>query len=186
MLCASDDDFDDDEVLSQTQAKSPPIAMGGLAGRDRAASANIPGGAPPSDAGILQRLLALFGRRTKAKTPPSAAPDRTPFRPRVEAMLEQLRAPANNAMARRTQLQTLLPALEALFQNLVAAGDRHESVERLGKLLVSLRTLLPEAAPSESALEQHHLQLVIALQNWLALDGHGTAPLPVRRDGFWK
>jgi hypothetical protein len=136
--------------------------------------------------GVLGRLLGLFGRGKKAKTPASDSLDRTPFRPRVEALLRQLQVPASDTMTRLTQLRTLLPELESLFRDLVTAGDRHESVEQMGKVLVLLRTVLLEAAPAASAIDQFQLNLVTAMQKWLALEGQGPPPPSGRRDGFWK
>jgi Ca-activated chloride channel family protein len=160
MLCDSEVDFDDaDEHANEVQGISPPIAMGGLGRRDRADTATASG---------------------------SAHPDRVRFRPRVEALLTQLQVPANDLTTRLTQMRTLHPELEALFRDLIMAGDRHESVLRLGKLLVSLRPLLLEAAPLGSAVEQHRLDIIVAIQKWLALPPQTAAPRPAQREGFWK
>ncbi len=94
--------------------------------------------------------------------------DRTPFRARVEALLLPLRTPVKDSAARLEQLKTLAPALEALFHDLVTAGDRHETVHRLGKILVQLRGLLAQTTPASHAVEQSSQLLCTALQDWLA------------------
>jgi Ca-activated chloride channel family protein len=123
----------------------------------------------PDQGGILQRLLGLFGLGKKKDKAAPVPVDREPFRVRVEDLLRRLQPPTNDMAGRRTVLQALLSDLEAIFRDLVAAGDRHESVERLGKHLLTLRPLLLEASPEASAIEQHHLHLVGALRDWLAL-----------------
>jgi Ca-activated chloride channel family protein len=136
--------------------------------------------------GIWQRLLTLFGLGQHA-THPTRAPDRAAFRGRVEALLVRLQTQASDTQTRRALLQATAADLEALFRDLVAAGDRHESVERLGTHLASLKPLLIEASPQPSTIDQHHLAIVGALRDWLALgDPAGGAKPSGRREGFWK
>jgi Ca-activated chloride channel family protein len=131
--------------------------------------------------GVLSRLLSMFTRRSR-KQPATPPIDRTAFRPRVEDLLRRLRdGVADETAARLAALKAVAADLETLFEELVRAGDRDESVERLGKLLVSLRPLLAEMQPLPTAVEDHHRRIVAALEAWLLL-----APVSAGREGFWK
>jgi hypothetical protein len=147
--------------------------------------------APADQGGVLGRLLGFFGLGKQKAKDASASLDRTVFRGRVEALLQRLQTHSSDAQARLVLLRSLAVELEMLFRDLVAAGDRHESVERLGKQLVTLRQVLLEASPPASAVEQHHLFIVTALRDWLTIDSGGASPspggpAPARREGFWK
>jgi Ca-activated chloride channel family protein len=137
-------------------------------------------------ASLWQRLLALFGLGHHAAAP--ALPlDRAAFRARVEALLQRLQAQASDAPMRRALLQAAQAELEALFRDLVTAGDRHESVERLGKQLATLKPLLLEASPAASAIDQVHLGIVGAFRDWLTLVAPAGSAAPAGgREGFWK
>jgi Ca-activated chloride channel family protein len=191
-LCELNDDLDESgpadsgqgHPLPEWSTKCPPISVGGPEGSTGTTVSAAGGGTPPGDEGVLQRLLGLLGLGKKTKT--AASLDRTPFRARVEGMLQQLQQSESDTTVRLALLRTLAPALDALFRDLVTAGDRHKAVEQLGKELVSLRALLQQAAPEGSVVEQHHLNLVAALRTWLALLPQRAAAAPGRREGFWK
>ena len=142
---------------------------------------------PAGQGGILQSLLGLFGLGKQQAKDAAPALDRSPFRARVSDLLQRLQTQPSDAQARLALLRSLAAELETLFTHLVGAGNRHESVEQLGKQLVTLRPLLLEAAPPASAVDQHYLFLVTALRDWLALlgpvDGSTAAG---RQEGFWK
>jgi Ca-activated chloride channel family protein len=170
-----DDDLDDADEDDRTRASGGPATL---------AQVDRPGASDKG--GVLQRLLGLFGLGKQAKSPPPAL-DREQFRNRVSTLLQRLQTNAADTQSRRALLQATATELEALFRDLVAAGDLHESVERRGKQLVTLPTLLLEASPAASAIDQHYLNIVCALRDWLALlapaGGGGSSK---RREGFWK
>jgi Ca-activated chloride channel family protein len=167
-------DFDDDNATRTRRRKWSPASLEKV---DRSSA---------DQGGILQRLLGLlgFGKPQEKGTPPPVERER--FRARVEDLLRRLQAHADDWQQKRSCLSSLAAELEALFRDLVDAGDRHESVERLGKQLVSLKTLLLEASPAASAVEQHHLHVVGALRDWLAQLPPPRNPSQGRREGFWK
>jgi Ca-activated chloride channel family protein len=162
---AFDDEFEDDD------------AVGGRSFR----------GVPASKTGILQQLLGLFGRGNR-QGGPAAPPDREPFRGRVESLLARLEAQPADTAAGVGLLRALAAELQALFTDLVAAGDLHGSVEQLGKTLATLPALLQEPAPQPTAVEDHQRRLAAALREWLTLlPPHGNQGGPTgRREGFWK
>jgi Ca-activated chloride channel family protein len=141
-------------------------------------------GAPGAPSGMVSRLLDLFrGGRRKAKKAAQAI-DRVPFRQRVTDLLRQLQAGASNTAARLAVLRALIDRLGDLFRDLVNAGDRHSSVERLGEVLLTVRTLLAEANPAEAVVLHTWQRVETALRDWLALVPEPPSASP--REGFWK
>jgi Ca-activated chloride channel family protein len=161
------------------RAERPPSRR---ATRSAKASPPAPGGKMPKDAeagGLLAPLLRLFRRRGKGKAP---AFDHAPFRPRVEDLLRRLQA---GAAAPLDLLRALLDELEALFKDLVAAGDRDPAVGRLGQAVVDARALLGQARPDEARAAALCQVAVDALTDWLNLPPPPTSA-EGRREGFWK
>jgi Ca-activated chloride channel family protein len=183
LCCSAPEPMDTEAVESMLSALTPDAARD----EDRAFGLRerIQRLAGPEQGGVMQRLLGLFGGRRRAKKP-APEPDRSPFRARVEAILAQLEAPAGDPIARLAQLRSVSAELEKLFRDLVTAGDRHESVERLGKEVVALQALLLQAIPDAGAVDQLYREIVAALRDWLALLPGGSPPAGRPREGFWK
>jgi hypothetical protein len=121
----------------------------------------------------------VFRRRGAAP----GAFDRTAFRRRAEELKAGLEAAlAGQPAGLLAALRGALGGLEALFNDLVAAGDRDPAVERLGRLLLQARALLAGADPQGPAAAALCRDLAEALRQWLALP---AAP-PERGEGFWK
>ncbi len=144
--------------------------------------------------GLIRRLLDMFrggGRRKKGKK--TAAPpviDRTPFRRRAADLLRQLETVTDPAVpAVFAALAAAVDALQKLFEDLVAAGDRDSSVERLGRAVLEVRALLASARPAEASILAVRRQAEAALRDWLALlpePPSSTPPPAPPREGFWK
>jgi Ca-activated chloride channel family protein len=135
--------------------------------------------------GLIQRLLGLFRPRRKGKK--SAQPptmDRQSYRQRVRDLLQSLQAaPVADASARLAALRGQAAQLEALFKDLVSAGDRDSSVKELGEAVLRLHTLLSQSQPAETEILAVWSQIENCLQRWLAL---GETTESTRREGFWK
>ncbi len=158
----------DQAPQSRRKARSPARQA------DRAAKAKEKQEAP----GLLSRLLGLFGRKAKGG---HAVPDRAAHRSRAETLLQRLQAGAPSQL---DLLRAVVAELEALFRELVTAGDRDASVEELGQAVVKGHALLASAAPDEVEAEALCRQAAQALTSWL-----GLPPPPGasgRREGFWK
>ena len=113
-----------------------------------------------------------------------AAIDRTPHRQQALDLLQALQgSQASDASAKLAVLWSLAGKLEALFQNLVGAGDRDPSVEEMGKVLLRLHALLSESQPAETDILDVWTQIDNCLQCWVALTDATESP---RREGFWK
>jgi Ca-activated chloride channel family protein len=141
----------------------------------------------PSPPGVIQRLRALFRRaQRKGKTRGAAtAPvDRGPYRQRMLDLVQAFQGAAADTTTRLGILRSLAGKLQDLFQDLVAAGDRHPAIRRLGEALVRLDALLAEAGPAEVAVHEVWSRTEAALRDWLAIDQPAHAP--GRREGFWK
>jgi Ca-activated chloride channel family protein len=191
--CApADMDFDvagfDAEEEAQTFRGAPPPRPAGAAPRrarrdeaekyDRARRAEPPA-EPEEREGLLGRLRGLFGGRSKDK---KAAPvAQAPLRPRVEALLQRLESGPADTLA---LLREVFAELEALFKDLARAGDRAESVKRLGEGVERARALLAQAGPDPAAAAALLRDLAAALRNWLGLPA--PAEPPAQREGFWK
>jgi Ca-activated chloride channel family protein len=147
----------------------------------------------PRGPGLIRRMLDLFrgGERKKGKKAAATPPiDRTPFRRRAADLLRQLEAVADPAVpAVFTALAAAVGALEKLFEDLVAAGDRDPAVERLGRVVLEVRALLGSARPAEASILAARGQAEAALRDWLALVPEPPSPAPAPpppREGFWK
>jgi hypothetical protein len=146
---------------------------------------------PPPEAskgGFIQGLLNLFGGRKRAKKA-EAALDRTPYRPRAADLLRELQAGAGDVATRVAVLRAVIDRLEALFRDLVTAGDRDRTVRRLGEAVLAVRTFLAEASPAEAVVLGTWQQVEAALRDWLALppgSPPGSAPPAAPRGGLRK
>src|SRR5262249_21376542 len=139
--------------------------------------------------GVIQGLLGLFRRRPKkgkkAASPPAI--DRTLFRQRAADLLRQVQTGTNPSVpVVFATLAAVVSALEKLFEDLVAAGDRDNLVERLGRVVLEIRALLAEANPVESAIREVHSRAEAVLRDWLALVPEPPTPPEQSRDKFWK
>ena len=135
--------------------------------------------------GLIQRLLGLFPSRRKGKKAAQPSPmDRRPYRQRVSDLLQSLQgSPVPDAATRLAVLRGQAARLEALFKDLVSAGDRDPSVKELGEAVLRLQTLLSQSRPAESEVLAVWTQIENCLQRWLALGETTESP---RREGFWK
>jgi Ca-activated chloride channel family protein len=156
---------DDSDQRARREARSPQNR------RPRSASTG-------EQEGLLSRLLGLFRRKGK----PASLLARAPYRSRAETLLQRLQ---DATPARLDLLRGVLDDLEALFKDLVSAGDRDPSVEELGQVVVRARELLEAAQPSEAAAAPLCQQAVDALTIWLNLTPPAD-PSAERREGFWK
>ncbi len=139
--------------------------------------------------GVVQRLLDLFrGRGKKAKKATVPAIDRTPYRRRVADLLREVQGVSGgDAAAQLAVLRAVIDRIEKIFEDLVAAGDRHPVVQRLGEVVLAMRAFLAETAPPDVAVRSLWGRTEAALRDWLALvpEPPATPPQP-QREGFWK
>jgi Ca-activated chloride channel family protein len=149
----------------------------------------VPAAAPSRSFGIVRGLLNLFGGGRKKVKKAITIVDRVPYRQRAAGLLRELQGGGGDAAARLAVLRAAIDRLEALFQELVTAGDRDPSVQRLGEAVLTAQALLAESCPGEAAVLNTWQRLEAALQPWLTLvPGASAAPTPpaAPREGFWK
>jgi hypothetical protein len=173
---------DEAEAGDQAEDAAPPVRRrdaGDVRRREPPRKRKV-AGAARRPRGLIGRLLDLFGRDRTDEPAPS---DRAAFRPRAEDLLRRLQAAPPDAPGRLALLRTLVDELEALFKDLVSAGDHELAVARLGRVLVEARTLLKAARAEEADVNALWGQLGSALQGWLALTDPGGA---AQREPFWK
>jgi Ca-activated chloride channel family protein len=171
--------FDDDVTCSGNVTLGSPR-------KQRRSSQDASKGAPRGRSpGLIERLLGLFPSRRKGKK--SAQPstmDRRPYRQRASDLLQSLQAaPVTDASTRLAVLRGQASQLEALFKDLVSAGDRDPSVKELGEAVLRLHTLLSQSQPAETEVLVVWALIEKCLQRWLAL---GETTESSRREGFWK
>ncbi len=128
--------------------------------------------------GWLQALLDLFrpGKDRKAAAP--APVERTSFLPRFEEVLREMGASPPDAAVRLATLRILVARLEALFRDLVSAGDRQASTQKLGETLQQVHTLLVQPTPPDADVHAVWDALAATLRDGSAVD----AP----RGSWWK
>jgi hypothetical protein len=139
--------------------------------------------------GLVRRLLDLFrGRGKKARKAAVPAVDRTPFRQRSADLLREVQgARGGDAAARLAVLRAVIDRIEDLFKDLVAAGDRHPVVQRLGEVVLEMRAFLMGTALPDVAVRSLWGRTEAALRDWLALEPEPPAvPPEPQREGFWK
>src|SRR5205807_3801278 len=133
--------------------------------------------------GLIERLLGVFGLGKKKAEPARQPFDREPYRQRAQGLLQRLRGvTATDAAARRGELRAVLPELESLFKDLIAAGERDPSARALGEVLLRLQTTLAAPGPADDAVHGLWAQTESALRDWLAVGQKAAEP---RREGFW-
>jgi Ca-activated chloride channel homolog len=133
---------------------------------------------PSQPIGWLQRLLAVFGSSKRRKAPPASF-EPTGFRSWVEDVLRELDASPPDADARLQTLRSVVSNLETLFRNLVAAGDRRPTTQKLGETLQHLHIVL--AQPTPPGVDIHRV--------WDALTAtlrEGIGAENPQRSGWWK
>ena len=149
--------------------------------RDQAPSLARRGG------GLLRSLLNLFGggKKRKAQTPRQV--NREPYRQRLADALQAIRRhTATDAASRLGVLRTLAPTLEAVFTDWTQAGERDESVRKLGEVVVALEALLADATPADAAVHDLWTRTEATVQACLTLCGGPPPAAPAPREGFWK
>jgi Ca-activated chloride channel family protein len=173
------------ETLQAAQAQQLRDAIARLPAQDRASRARKAAplaAVPPAakGAGLLQRLLGLFGL---GQSQPAGAPmDLAPYRRRAADLLQVLQAwPKIDAAAWLGALRSLADRLEDLFTELCQAGARLPEVQRLGEAAMKLRELLAETAPAEVRVQTVWHQVAGALAAFA-----GAAEATPAREGFWK
>jgi Ca-activated chloride channel family protein len=146
-------------------------------------AAHLPESTPvatPGSSDLLRGLLNLL-RSGQQGQQPTPAIDRTAYGQRAADLLREMEANAGRAPAGLlAALRTLSLRLGLLFCELVTAGDRHPSLQRLGEALVALEAL--PLAPDIAVIHDLWSRIESALREWLAL----LPQPPARREGFWK
>jgi Ca-activated chloride channel family protein len=153
-----------------------------------AASAAEPVRAMSRRSGIIEGLLNLFGGGKKARKG-KASVDRGPHRQRVIDLLQEMQAGAGDGAARLAVLRAIIDRAEEVFKDLVAAGDRHDSVRELGQTVLVIRAMLAGGSPPDAIVLGAWQRLETALRDWLALVPQPPAdptPSSKPRKGFWK
>jgi len=108
--------------------------------------------------------------------------DREPVRQRIAELLRDLRGTPRDSAALLAFLRAKKADFDALFHDLVSAGDRHPAVGRLGAALLKVEAL-EQSGSGDAAVNAAWSALETALADYL---GEKAEPSSSRREGFWK